>query len=299
MEVLGSVTVGEKNVVFVKVPLEKVLDRTGFVGQKIFHLFDFDKEEVTYTKNVGGKKYKGKNKKTEQVTRIYLHYKDGHSITDAKKVLDDPNTVFEVKFDGGCGLLQYSETEEKYLPYTRRDVKKDKDGQWKERKETWIPCQEEPTVPEANHWPHMVCCYEEPNAYKWMIQAFENLEKTGILANMKKSFTIEWMGKKCNPCKTDPIDDDLTIVPHGAIRVQVPLELRNYEGIKSLITSCPFIEGLVCHSEHGVYKIRRDLFWADDGKRNMSWGNKDITEYKDMGFDFANGHGLANYVKIP
>lgn len=306
MELLGTVTVDGSEIRFVKVPLDGVLKRDGFHGQKMFHLFDFDKEIVTYTKTWG----RGKKKKTEEITKTYLHYKDGYADANAQKTLEDPDAIFEVKFDGGCGSLIYDETEGKYNPYTRRDVKKNNDGvalgeprYWKERKDTWIPCEPEPTVPEANHWPHMVPCYEEPNSNKWMIQAFENLQKTHVLDNHTKSFTIEWMGQKCNYCKTDPIEDDLAIIAHGSIRIELPASdtIRSYEGMKTLLTQIPFIEGIVCYSQHGVFKVRRDLFWSDTNpKRNMSWGRTPITEFAERcpDFDFANGHGLAHYVKL-
>ncbi len=303
MELLGTVNVGDHVIHFEKVPLNEVLERKGFIGQKLKHPFVFEKKTVKKERVF----WKSKKKIKKMVDENYVHYINKYTNEDVEIAMKDPEAIFEVKFDGGCGYLMYDDHEGKYIPYTRRDVRKVKNAteeynQWKERKDTWIPCEPEPTVPEATHWPHMVPCYEERNNYKWMIQAFETLEATGLLNDCTKSFTVEWMGKKCNYCKTDPCEEDLVVVPHGSVRINVPMELRTFEGMKLLMTHVPFIEGLVCYSQHGVFKILHDLFWSQidpEESKNHTWGTH-ITEFAERcpGFDFANGHGLAHYVKL-
>lgn len=275
----------ELEIIFDEKPEQVLNGNREFVGQKVCHPFAFETVEkpVTYTFKRRGKTIKKTTiKKSSHYSSNFLDAEVEADVTGADR--------FEIKFDGGCGLALLDPESKTFTVYARYDVKKDaKTGDWKERGENWIACEPKPTIPEANHWPHFRPCYEDPKGYRWFIEAFKKLEDTGFLQKVSKSFTFELMGKKVNFCKTDPIEENSVIIPHGLATIDIPKEFRNYEGFKKVFEQVPHIEGVVVYAPSGkVYKVRRDMYRDEKGVR-MAWPNGTPDDHPSLG-----GEGLAS-----
>lgn len=184
---------------------------------------------------------------------------------------------FDIKHDGSCGALVWNNSKNEYEPFARFDVKKKNNVFQMPECNTsrWIPCEEMPTAEEASHWPHFRPIYEDPKTYKWYIVAFESsLESIKKMTKEKNGeiVTIEYMGKKFNGKPEDPIRKECGIVIHGSLRMNIPKEMRNYEGFKKIFSVFP-IEGLVAYPEgKSPMKIRAELF------EGITWGDKKCTE---------------------
>lgn len=221
----------------------------GFIGEKLFHPFNTIKLD--------------KNK---------LKYLNEFTSDDVKNAIMDC-THFDVKHDGSCGALVYDEQNQKFIPYARYDIKKNSKGvfECKFKTNRWIPCGPEPTIDSENsiHWPHLRPLDEDPNSYKWFIEAYEIAKKyINNLNPSRKIYTLEYMGKKVNWKPCDPIKQNCVIVLHGLLRVDIPIEKRNYEGFRELFEELSNIEGIIAYTKTGPYKIRRDMY------ENMEWPSK-------------------------
>lgn len=284
---LSSHNISNNNVDIVVWDLDYIVNpenqRKDFLGQKLHHPFK--------TREIDGKYsyWDSKAKKTvTKKTKELVYTEDFLSDEVCDDILNA--TRFEMKHDGSCGYILYDEQTNKFVPYARYDVKKDKEGNFKSSPENSIPCEEKPTDPNATHWPHFVLCLpDEQNKrldYKWHVNAFnlmmnsEKFKKLNELdSSQKKSFTCEFMGKKFNWKKADSIEDDAVIVPHGLIEFKIPIELRNYNGFLQIFSEIDYIEGLIVHGKNKIWKIRREMFmgnnnekllWPDKGERKMS-----------------------------
>lgn len=225
-----------------------------FNGQKLLHPFK--------TKTIQGeKKWK---------TSIFYTCEPIYDLTDCER--------FDIKHDGSCGALVWNNSNNQYEPFARFDVKK-KNGFFQMPNcdtSRWIKCEEMPTSEEASHWPHFRPIYEDPKTYKWYIVAFENsLESITKMTKEKNGeiITIEYMGKKFNGKPEDPINKECGIVIHGSLRMNIPKEMRNYEGFRKIFSVFP-IEGLVAYPEgRSPMKIRAELF------EGITWGDKQCSSH--------------------
>lgn len=245
-----------------------------FNGRKVCHPFNRITvvEEILWTQKKKGKEIQRKKLVKGQV------YADTFESEDIGKLIKNA-LRFELKHDGGCGFCLYDEEAVQFNLHARIDVKIDpKTGTWKDIGKDWIQCETEPVIPEGEekkkyHWPHFRPCSEDPKGYKWFIEAFDKLKSTGLLEKLNHSFTFELMGNKSNRCESDPIDANAVIIPHGLVQVEVPVEMRTYDGFRTLFETFDKIEGVVAYCENGeVFKIRRDMFQDVEGKR-MKWPN--------------------------
>ena len=117
--------------------------------------------------------------------------------------------------------------------------------------------------------------------YKWHLHAFGLLVKSGKLEGIKKSFTCEYMGKKFNYKKSDGVNEDGVIVPHGLVSLTVPVELRTVDGFKQILEQIPFIEGLIVHGKDDiVWKIRRDMY--HNGSKRMEWPSESERQISEL-----------------
>lgn len=264
MEEVFSFDVDDHKIIIKKVPLKLLLENdNNFNGQKLMHPFKFN----------------DKNCYSNEFT--------------SEGVKDDFQNIKEihVKHDGACGLMYYDAKEKKYIPYTRYDIKKNKKtGKFGEPQDNWIECEPKPTSDGATHWAHFRSAYEDNKAYKWQIAAFDSLLASQKLNDCTKSFTCEYMGKKCNYTKTDPVDLDSCVIPHGSLVMEVPKELHSFEGFYKLLQSFPIIEGVVIYCEKNVYKIRRNMY-ADENNKRLEWDKKKTPQ--DYGFTIK---GCSNFV---
>lgn len=255
-----------------------------FNGKKLRHLFEFEKEarKVTITKVIKKGKKKGQTI-TSTRTVTSSAYTDAFSYccvrdTDGgwSNLSQDEMTEllfecdrFDLKLDGGCGLLKWNDETGTWEPWTRYDARM-KNGAWKIPKDG-IPCEPEPTGDDGSklHWPHMIRCTKE---HKWHLVAFELAKSRLGELTPGRDYTIEWMGTKFNHRgkeKIEPFDQPAVIVPHGSLRVMIPVPLRTFDGIKRVIEEIPQIEGLVAYLPGGnQVKIRRDGF------KELSWPPK-------------------------
>lgn len=185
-------------------------------------------------------------------------------------------TRFDIKHDGSCGALVWDDIKKEYEPFARFDVKK-KNGTFEKPQcdtSRWIPCEEIPTSEDASHWPHFRPIYEDPKTYKWYIDAFENSPK---IKKMTKEVygnivTIEYMGKKFNGKPEDPIERDCGIVIHGSLRLNIPKNLKNYDGFRKIFSTFQ-VEGIVAYPEgKSPMKIRAELF------EGIVWGTNQCKE---------------------
>ena len=235
-----------------EVSIYKQLDFTqyNFNGQKLLHPFK--------TKTIKG----------EKVWENQMFYIDDFSDINLSEC-----DRFDIKHDGSCGALVWNNSKNEYEPYARFDIKKKNNQFTKPSSFTskWIECEPMPTTEEASHWPHFRPIYEDPKTYKWYINAFESsLESIKKMTKEKNGeiVTIEYMGSKFNGKPEDPIHKECGIVIHGSLRMNVPKELRNYEGFKKIF-SVFHIEGLVAYPEgKSPMKIRAELF------EGITWGFK-------------------------
>jgi len=175
---------------------------------------------------------------------------------------------FEIKVDGQGGIIVIDENG---VPkaYTKYDVKRNESGEFKKPPPNSIPGEPKPTDPAATHWPHYVPLESDPKMYKFNLIASELAKKSGKLDSVKQTFTCEYMGKKFNSKKSDPIDSDGVIVPHGLLQIEIPTELRTYNGFLQIFQAIPYIEGIIVHGETNVWKIRRDMFCVNGEK--LKW----------------------------
>ena len=249
--------------------LKEQKQENNFKGQKIFHPFKTKKINQPYS-------FKDKRGTIKNRTRTCLVYDNSFESPEIQNLIKEAREI-QFKHDGACGYMYY-DSKEKYVPYTRYDIKKDKKtGLFKEAKPEWIPCQDKPDDPEATHYPHFRSCFEENNDYKWQLEAFKKFCNSDQFTKHSKSFTCEFMGRKFNYKKSDPVDDDASIVPHGSIILEIPKELRTYDGFLKIFKELPFIEGFVVYcNNNSIFKIRREMYVDNDGKK-LEWGNYDFT----------------------
>ena len=224
----------------------------GFFGQKLFHPFSTTRVKEFMHIHKGKRTYK---KEIDQ-----LVYTDEFVDEEAEKIIMDEDSVFQIKHDGSCGFIMYDEETDTYIPYTRFDVRLDKEtNEWKDIGEKWIPCEGEPDKTIATHWPHFRNCEEDPSNYKYRLDAFSKLDTSKL---PKTSFTCEYMGGKLGtPEQFDPIGAPCKIVPHGSATMKVSKEFRSLSGLGELFEMFPFIEGFIVTNPKSDkrYKIRRDL----------------------------------------
>jgi hypothetical protein len=176
---------------------------------------------------------------------------------------------FELKHDGSCGALMWDG--KNLIPYARFDIKQqygkkivngDPFGSKLDTSQ-WIQCEPKPVVDDGprKHWPHMRPISEEPKMYKHYHTAFNN-SKSELLThvvpwmNTGDVITIEYMGQSFN----NPVYERLTslrIVLHGSLVMNVPVELRTYDGFMKIFTEFPIIEGVVGYPSDGaLFKIK-------------------------------------------
>lgn len=253
-----------------------------FNGQKVLHPYNFKKikKDIEF-------KRRGKIIKKTMMENIYKNEPINDTIEEELK-----NSYCELKHDGQCGYIFYDKNTNQFIPYARFDIKK-KDGKFAEPKPNWIPCESKPTNENATHFPHFRPCSEDPKNYKYLISAFQTFKDSKKLKNIKSSFTVEYMGKKTNFCKTDPIFEDCYIIPHGSISIDIPEELKTFDGFRTIFQQLGFIEGIVLYTNNNVYKIRRDMF-LDENNEKMRWGDTDINDFKDI-TNFEDDKGLSSF----
>lgn len=267
---LFSMDIDGHTVSIVKCPYTK---NSKFSGNKIHHPFGTDTS----------------NKK---------HLYTNEFASDELAQLIKNTTRFDIKHDGSCGALIWDGTQ--YVPYTRYDVKKNKEGRFvlPANSTNWIECEPKPTSPDATHWPHFKPLSEDPKGYKWYIEAYNQSKKfidTMDHAAYGDMVTIEYMGPKFNGKKSDPIPVTETnphgigIVIHGTLKMTIPEELRTYDGFKKIFTALPIIEGIVAYpNDHDPIKIRMDLF-------GIEWGQESPTLTQKYGHS---GTGLSAEVVL-
>jgi hypothetical protein len=169
---------------------------------------------------------------------------------------------FDIKHDGTNGAIVWSNTLNCYEPYARFDIKKNKDGIFVSPLKTarWIPCEAEPVVDVATHWPHYRPCSEDVKGYKWYIKAFDQIKDKLKDYEGQNILSVEYIGKKFNWNHSDSVEQDCAIVIHGSIGLDIPENMRNYDGFRMIFEKIPTIEGLVAYTEIGPLKIRRDMY---------------------------------------
>lgn len=278
------------NIQIIIVPFDDLIKKQiNFNGQKLFHPFNLVEIQENYS-------FAKKNKVTQRIVKK-LVYENKYVSDNVKNDIENA-LEFHLKHDGECGLIFYNEQENKYYPYTRFDIKKNQNtNDFNDSPKNWISCEPKPIDNKATHWPHFRPCYEDTKCYKWKIEAFNKMISSKILENKQKSFTCEYMGRKCNYCQSDPIEENSVIVPHGSIIFNIPIELRNYNGFRKIFESIPIIEGFVVYCQNGkIYKIRRDMYLGSDNKR-LEWPTKNPKLYN-LGIDFKNFNGLSDIVAL-
>lgn len=232
-----------------------------FIGQKVHHPFKTEKRQFKIRKHM-------------QDTLVYTN-----EFIDEETKNIILNSEFYVKHDGSCGYVRYDGTS--FKPYARYDIKK-KGGKFGVPKDDWISCEPMPQSDEATHWPHFVKC--EGNLYKWQNAAFDKAINKLEQVKNKRSFTVEFMGKKFNGNKTDVIEDDGVVVPHCSLEIIINKDLISYEGFKTIFEKIPSIEGVIAYgSKDGkkyVYKIRRDMFYSNNTK--FEWPNQHVCDFSNQ-----------------
>jgi hypothetical protein len=248
-----------------------------FNGQKIMHLFPYGLNEDDTRKWKFSSIYSNDPKKLVK-----------EQIEELDKTLDllEKCERFDVKHDGGCGQIRI--TKDGIKLYTRLDVRSTKNGKsWKSIPDNAIPCSEDPCKlnPDLDrkkaHWPHFIPVSTENDCKKNNTKLTKSEKrqnaalKVAIENGLDKlpigNYSIEQMGKGFNEKNIDPIEtkeQPVAFVIHGTLRINIPKELRTFEGIKEVLKNIPQIEGLVAYLPNGdIRKIRRDAFGFD-------WGNK-------------------------
>lgn len=249
------------------VPLEILSSNKNksFFGQKVMHPFIREMYKVEETR------FNKKKNVPYTVTINSIAYDDKFISEEVENDIKNADR-FEIKHDGCCGFISYDEKTDSFTPYTRFDVKRNKKtGQFDSVLTNWIPCEPLPTNPDATHWPHFRRCDEEPKMYQYQLDAFNCARENGKLDKAKGSFTCEYMGKKINYCIMDPIEHNALIVPHGSYQIQIPLNMRTFNGFQTIFTKIPDIEGIMVYGNSGtVYKIRRDMY------KGLIWPDKSL-----------------------
>jgi|SRR5579872_1507348 len=262
INVAAAATIGMLTVRII-INLITILNRPRpFKGQKICHPFKVVKLELP------DNWAKGKKTKLQPVyTPDFISPEVEEAIKNA--------TAFEVKLDGQCALV-VKNADGSFTIYARLDIKRDeKTGEFKTPPLGAIPGEPKPTDEKADHWPHYVPLETNSSMYKWVKVAFDSAVKSGKLEGINQSFTCEIMGQKINKNNTcDPVTQDAVIVPHGLISIEIPVELRNYDGFLKIFNAFPFIEGIVAYGENDVWKIRRDMFLVDGNR--LEWPTKEV-----------------------
>lgn len=241
-----------------------------FTGQKLKHPFEMKTiEEVNEWTDKRGKK----------ITRVIKGQVYTHSVINSD--IKEEDAVIQLKHDGSCGYMCFDEESRQFTVYARFDVHIDpKTGTWKDViGKDWIACEPEPEISKDSdshkkyHWPHFRPCSEDPKAYKWFIEGFEKFKDTKLLEKINRSFTFELMGNKVQRCESDLIPNhNAVIIPHGLVTVNIPVEMRTYEGFKRFFELYDKVEGVIIHCKDSVYKVRRDMFEDSQGVR-LKWPN--------------------------
>jgi len=232
---------------------------TMFNGQKLLHPF----VTKTITKEIT-KQGKGNKQIIQTVTdMVYTPEITPDALYDLQHAVR-----FDMKHDGSCGFLLWDVDKKEFIPYARYDVKK-QNSTFPDVPKDGIPCESMPTDPDATHWPHFVPCSSKPKDYKWYLHAFEQAKKSGKLDRLSNSFTVEYMGKKFNYKPCDGVEQDAVIVPHGLVTLDIPVELRTYDGFKKIMEAFPFMEGIIIRGKEKLWKVRRELFSNEDIK--LKW----------------------------
>lgn len=291
-DVIFEFDVDEYKITFRKIPLEEaILQGKAFMGQKILHPIETVKAEETYS-------FKGKRGNMITKTASCLVYGDSF-IPGVEELIKTARITY--KHDGRAVWVRYDPTTDSHQIYARIDIQIDKTtGEPKKIPgDNWIECEAKPTNKVATHWPHFRPVTEDPKDYRWIIEAFDKFKATGLLTDIKASFTAEAMGKKCQYCKSDPIEDNMVIIPHGCIEIDIPSELRTVEGIKKVLTHLSFMEGLVMYLSNGqIYKIRRDMFMGENGQTRLQWPAESVEFYASkFGEPFSSGDGISSLVR--
>lgn len=274
MSVIEVFNVNGFSVELIQHPYTKLLNQNNFNGQKLFHPIKTKTITETFTVKNRSNKETIKTKSELVYDSIFENNEVENSIKNAQS--------FEMKHDGSCGLILWDEVKQEYVPYARYDVKRDdkNNTDFKPVPPNSIPCEPKPTNDAATHWPHFVPCHSDHKMYKWHLHAFSLMIQSGKLDGIKRSFTCEYMGKKFNYKKSDGVNEDAVIVPHGLVSLNIPVELRTVDGFKQILEKLSFIEGLIIHGRNGiVWKIRRDMF--HNGSKRMDWpsnSDKQISE---------------------
>lgn len=270
MATLRTVEINEKCVKLLQHDITSLNTSTMFNGQKLLHPF------VTkmITKEII-KQGKGNKQIVQTVTDLV------YTSDIVPEALDDlQNAIrFDMKHDGSCGFLLWDREKREFIPYCRYDVKKEHNT-FPDGPKDGIPCEPMPTDPEATHWPHFVPCASKPKDYKWYLHAFEQAKKSGKLDKLSSSFTVEYMGKKFNYKPCDGVEQDAVIVPHGLITLEIPVELRTYDGFKKIMEAFPFMEGIIIRGKEKLWKIRRELFSSDDHK--LKWPSNSMEKISEL-----------------
>jgi len=230
-------------------------ENSKFHGQKLHHPFNFVIEEKE--ERIVPKKGNPYNKKVKSA-----HYTSSFTSSDVE--LDIKNaTSIQIKHDGSCGFIMWNKYTQEHVPMTRIDLKK-KNGKFPEPDPSWIQCE---PMPEGDnvHWPHFRPCLSPGEKFndKFQLEAFRHAVISGELVGAG-SFTCEYMGRKVNYDKNDPIEHNALIVPHGSYTIEIPKEMRTFEGFQKVLEALPTIEGFVIYGASGtVYKIRRNMYKHD------------------------------------
>ena len=274
MSIIETIVIDNLPVEMVQHSYEKLKESNNFNGQKILHPFETKEILVESSR---------KDKKGKIITRTLkeLVYTDDFVSDSAKHDIENAISI-EMKHDGACGFIMWNDEENKYIPYARYDIKKNGNNEFKDPPIDGIACEPKPTNSTATHWPHFVPCVNDKVMYKWNLLAFEEMLKCNKLGDIKTSFTCEYMGKKFNYKKSDGVEVDSAIVPHGLITLNIPVELRTMQGFKKICESFPFMEGLIIHGVNNIWKLRRDAFYDENYKhKKLEWpndSNKKISE---------------------
>lgn len=240
--IIATINVNGHKVTIVNVPFVKMdaESRKKFIGQKMHSPWWVDRDTQLY-----GLKSADEEMQTEEML-----YKWDH---------------FELKHDGSCGALVWDG--EQFIAYARFDIKqrfgkKIIDGDpFKVDIDTtnWIPCEPRPKVTDdvpQKHWPHMRPISEDPKMYKHYVDAFNNtlpelMEHVAPRMKVGQMITVEYMGEKFNKPSYEPVGKS-RIVLHGSLRVNIPPELRNFDGFKAIFTAFPIIEGVIGYPPNGA-----------------------------------------------
>jgi hypothetical protein len=285
---LRRLNIGELVVDLIAVPIGE-LEPTNFIGQKIQHPMIIERSEKTVTLQD-----KKKGSYTKEI--VDVHYTSSYVSSEAQDAIENPKLI-SIKFDGSCGYLQFDNNE--ITMYTRLDLsfKDDKISMFgklydseNDLPKDMIKCENDPrgTTKYIDygklHWPFMLPIAKyviEPSAgaivqpiesipnfsiektYKWNILAFENAIKSGKLFGLNKNISVEQMGKQFNMKQCDDLDT-VALIPHNSVRLHIPRELCNYDGLVNILLELN-VEGLVIYGNNGtVWKFRREMIKHND-----------------------------------